>query len=268
MLYNQSMRIFRLIFCLILLLCACTVSVSAETCSEMRVRVERHTIYSEYLHGELIFDIYIPPCMDPRVMNGYPVVYLLHGQDMDIDIWKRMRLSQIIRNTLNETDIPLFLTVAPQENQYLSSFSVSGLDQALVEELIPWIDSHYNTCTLRTCRSLAGFSRGALWTEKIAFEHPDLFSAIGMLSMPGMVFDDQTIHVFTEKHKQNDFLRIRMDTGSEDNYRHEGKKAAAQLTFTGYPFEYNIQPGGHNKDYWKSMLGEYFLWFSRDWQTN
>ncbi len=238
---------------------------SGQTCSEQPAAVEHYSIPSEALYGELFFDVYVPPCIDDRIIGGYPVVYLLHGQDMGIEIWQEMDLREIMRETLNQEDIPLFITVVPQEDQYLLSTALSGFEDALLYDLIPWIDEHFNTCTDRHCRSLAGLSRGALWTEKIAFEHPEYFGSIGMLSMPGTFIDDQSLYFLSEKHKPDNLLRIRMDTGNEDKYRHEGKNAAAQLTFIGYPYEYNIQPGNHDTDYWKSLLGDYFVWFSKDW---
>ena len=243
------MRKILLFSCLIFLCFLRHIDVSAESCSERPVTVEHHTIPSETLYGELRFDVYVPPCLDDRIIGGYPVVYLLHGQDMGIEAWQEMGMDTIIRDTLNEADLPLFLTVVPQEDQYLLSFSLSGFEEAILNDLIPWIDSHYNTCTDRSCRSLGGLSRGALWAEKIAFEHPYLFGSLGLLSMPGTFIDDQSFYYLAERSKDAYALRIRMDTGSEDSYRHDGRDAAAQLTYVGYPFEYNIQPGKHDNEY-------------------
>ena len=172
------MRYF--VYCILIILSFYS-SASGQSCSQQSVTIEHYTIPSEALYGELSFDVYIPPCTDDRVIGGYPVVYLLHGQDMGIEIWQQMNLQEIIRNTLNQNEIPLFLTVVPQEDQYLISMALSGFEDALLDDLIPWVDEHFNTCSSKNCRSLAGFSRGALWTEKIAFEHPEYFVSIGML---------------------------------------------------------------------------------------
>lgn len=264
MFYNQIMRkiyLFSFIFFLLRILPA-----AAQSCSERPVAVEHYAIHVDILYGELQFDVYVPPCMDSRIAGGYPVVYLLHGQDMGKEIWQQMNMNSIIRDTINNENIPLFLTVVPQEDQYLLSFSLSGFEEAIINSLIPWIDEHYNTCTARDCRSIGGLSRGALWAEKIAFENPELFGSVGLLSMPGTFTDGQSLYYLSEYHKNDSTLRIRMDTGSEDNYRHEGNKAADQLTYIGYPFEYYIQPGDHDSDYWQSRLGDYFIWFSKSWQ--
>ena len=263
MLYNGLMRKFLLI---LILFFVPVPGAFAQSCSELPIRVEHHTILSEPLHGELSFDVYVPPCMDERIIGGYPVIYLLHGQDMGIEVWQEMGMAEIIRDVIGSGDVPLFLTVVPQEDQYLLSPSLSGFEEAVLQDLIPWVDSHYPACTDRSCRAVGGLSRGALWAEKIAFEHADLFGSLAMLSTPGGWIDQQSLFFLAESHKPDDLLRIRIDSGSEDSYRHEAAKVSSDLTFIGYPYEYNIQPGAHDAAYWMSMLPEYFIWFSEGWK--
>ena len=264
--YNESMRKIYYFICLIFLICMnCSLSL-AQNCAETPVRIEHQTIYSENLYKDLLFDVYVPPCLDERIIGGYPVVYLLHGQSMGIEVWEEMGMDLIIRDVLNQTDTPLFLTVVPQEDEYLLSMALSGYEEALLDELMPWIDTHYNTCKERGCRSIGGLSRGALWAEKIAFDHPDLFSSIGLLSMPGTFTDEHSLYFMAEKQEEDQKFRIRMDTGYDDRYRHDGSEAAAQLTFIGYSYEYNIEPGSHDEDYWQSQLADYFIWFSKSWK--
>lgn len=258
------MRFYIFLASLSLFFLCCIQAVTGQSCSEREVIIEHHAMTLEEVHGEFQFDVYIPPCMDERITGGYPVIYLLHGQDMGIDVWQEMEMDSVIRETINQNDIPLFYTVVPQEDQNLLSLSLSEFDEAILKRLIPRIDDLYNTCTERRCRSIGGLSRGALWAEKIAFEHPEVFGSLGLMSMPGTFTDDQSLFYLAEKHKPENILRIRMDTGSEDSYRHEGSKAAAQLTFIGYPYEYNIQPGEHDRAYWKERLSDYFVWFLQD----
>lgn len=256
----------RKIFCLLLLVFAICLQASGQSCSERPVSVRHYSIPSEALHGELSFAVYVPPCMDERIIGGYPVVYLLHGQDMDISIWREMKMENIIRETINTEGLPLFLTVVPQEDQYLLSPSLTGYEEAILNELIPWIDSHYPTCTDRECRAIGGLSRGALWAEKIAFEHADLFSSLAMLSTPGAWIDEQSLYFLAESHKPDNLLRIRLDTGSGDIYRNEAVKVSSTLTFIGYLYEFYIQTGEHDINYWQSRLADYFVWFSEGWK--
>ena len=260
MLYNCHMR--KLICIIIIILTTGIYKTSySQSCSEQPVSIEHHSITSEILHGELLFDVYVPPCLDERILGGYPVIYMLHGQDMDTGIWKEMGMDKIIRDTINENGLPLFLTVVPQEDQYLLSPSLSGYAEALLTELIPWIDEHYPTCTDRLCRGIGGLSRGALWAEKIAFENADLFSSLSLLSMPGTWLDEQSRYYLAEKHKPENLLQIRMDSGSEDRYRQEAAKVSSDLTIIGYSYEFYIHPGAHDADFWQSRLYDLFIWF-------
>ena len=265
MFYNGAMRKFFLFIISGIFSCLLFTQVSAQNCTEAPIKIEHHSFYSEALYKDLLFDVYIPPCLDERIIGGYPVVYLLHGQSMGIEIWEEMEMDTIIREVLDQSEIPLFLTVVPQEDDYLRSMALSGFEDALIDELMPWIDNHYNTCQERSCRSIGGLSRGALWAEKIGFDHPDLFSAVGLLSIPGTFTDDQSLYFIAEKQEEDQKLRIRMDTGMNDRYRHDGSEAATQLTFIGYSYEYNVEPGDHDSDYWKSQLDNYFVWFSKSW---
>ena len=188
----ETMRKYYLLTILSLLICMFFSPAAAQNCAEAPIKIEHHSFYSEALYKDLLFDVYIPPCLDERIIGGYPVVYLLHGQSMGIEIWEEMDMGSIIRDVLNQSEIPLFLTVVPQEDDFLRSMALSDYEEALIDELMPWIDKHYNTCQERSCRSIGGLSRGALWAEKIGFDHPELFSAVGLLSMPGTFTDDQS----------------------------------------------------------------------------
>ncbi len=238
----------------------------AETCSERPVSVSHHSITSAALSGELKFDVYAPPCMDERIAGGYPVICLLHGQDMGIEIWQEMGMDKIIRETINREGLPLFYTVVPQEDQFLISPSISGFGDALLNEVLPWVDQHYNTCRERGCRGIGGLSRGAMWAEKIAFEHPDVFSALGMLSIPGAWIDQQTLYYMAQDQGEENRLRIRIDSGTEDRYRNDGVRTATDLTFISYPYEYHVAPGEHDAEFWQKSLSDYFVWFSRGWE--
>lgn len=254
-------------FCLLWLLCLSCTCAFADTCVIDKVIVDHNSLYSDLLPGDLSFDVYMPACNDGQSAENYAVLYLLHGQEMGIEIWDEMGLSGILRDTILLENLGPFLIVVPQEDQYLLSLSLSGFGDTVRDYLIPWIDEHYPTCTERKCRGIAGISRGALWAEKLAFQNAGLFGSLGLLSMPGKLFDDQSLYYLAGEHRPDDILRIRMDIGSEDYYRHDAIKAAEQFVFIGYPFDFYLQQGDHNIDYWRPRLSDYMIWFSEGWQN-
>ncbi len=251
----------RKLFFVLLLIFSAVGSCAAESCGELPVVIEHYEIFSEALNDDIQFDVYIPACADERIIGGYPVLYLLHGQDMGIEVWKEIKLAESMAQAIEENDLPLFLTVVPQEDDYLLSMSISEFGNALLETVIPFIESHYNAAATREGRAIGGISRGALWAEKLAFENPETFGTLGMHSAPGTPFDDQTLYYITKELTPELCPRIRMDIGSEDQYRMDANKAAEQLSYAGIIYDFAVRFGAHDKAYWQSQLPEYFNWY-------
>ncbi|MHC1771344.1 MAG: alpha/beta hydrolase [Flexilinea sp.] len=235
-------------------------------CSDDPVTIQNVRITSPDMENPVKFSVFIPPCYDERISEGYPVIYLLHGQNMDESVWQNMGLQTIMQEGQSDMTLPRFIIVTIQEDNYLQELFYSKFDKAIVETIIPWIDSNYNTCSDRTCRAIGGISRGALWAEKIAFSNLDLFGAVGLHSIPGTVFDDQSLQVLIKKQfDENCLLRVYIDVGSEDDYRHEGRAFSDQLNFFGYSHIRLVNPGGHDEAYWSSQLLNYLIWYSEKW---
>ena len=60
-------------------------------------------------------------------------------------------------------------------------------EHVLVEEMIPFIDSHFRTLADQPHRAMAGLSMGGALTHGITLAHLDKFSHIGMFSGGGIV---------------------------------------------------------------------------------
>ncbi len=257
----------RKLFFVLLLILLTVGSCAAQSCGELPVSVEHYALFSEALNDDIQFDVYIPACVDERVIDGYPVLYLLHGQDMGIEVWQEIKLAESMARAIEKYDLPLFLTVVPQEDNYLLSMSISEFGNALLGTVIPFIESHYNIDTSREGRAIGGISRGALWAEKLAFENPEAFGTLGMHSAPGTPFDNQTLYYLTQNLTPEQYPRIRIDIGSEDQYCMDANKAAEQLTYAGLTYEFVVRSGSHDKLYWQSQLPEYFNWYFGDYLT-
>ena len=226
-------------------------------------------IFSESLNKNIDFSVYVPPCYDKRLVKGYPVLYLLHGQNMDESVWDNLHLSEDLQAGWKDLTLPYFLVITIREEENLQDLFYSDFDRAILESVIPWVDQTYHTCIDPSCRAIAGMSRGALWAADIAFNHPDIFGSVGLLSLPGSPFDDQTVHVLITQMKQkNGSLRILIDSGSEDAYRMKSETFCNQLTFEGFPYSAEIHFGGHDNGFWQSRLPYLLSWVSLIWTRN
>ena len=112
----------------------------------------------------LVVQVYTPPCYDwdlaaARGSLKYPVIYLLHGQGSTDEQWPDLGVPAAADRLITAGEVEPFLVVMPQEEHYLQDPSQSLFGQALIADLIPWVDENYPTCTERGCRAIGGLSR-------------------------------------------------------------------------------------------------------------
>ncbi len=244
-----------------------TASPIEASCSDEIPTIKKISLSATDSQAKISFSVYQPACYDKRISGGYPVIYLLHGQNMDQTIWEALDLPEQMRAGMSAMSLPRFLIVTIQEDEYLQEIYYSQFGQTILETIIPWVDANYHTCAKRQCRAIGGISRGALWAEKIAFEHPELFGSVGLHSIPGTIFDDQTLKELIRNQKENT-LRVYIDTGSEDSYRHDGRAVSDQLNFLGYSHTRLVNPGNHDEEYWRTQIPEYLRWYCENWQAD
>ena len=78
---------------------------------------------------------------------------------------------------------PPFLIVLPNEVNNTVAVDDTGFGNAVVNDLVPWIDQHYATCSDRMCRAIGGLSRGSGWALRLGLIHWQIFGAIGSHSI-------------------------------------------------------------------------------------
>ena len=189
-------------------------------CQETSGSVARVQVPSAFLASPMWVSVYTPPCYSTHAEEPYPVLYLLHGQAMDDNYWQTLGATRIADEAILAGERP-FLMVMPFEERNFDPAGESGFDEALIQELIPWVDEQYPTCTLRECRAIGGISRGGGWAVHVALRNFELFGAVGAHSMGLMGGDLWQVAQLLETHKKEEFPRIYIDRG-EDDYLAEG----------------------------------------------
>jgi len=123
--------------------------------------------------------VYLPPRLEPGVR--YPVVYLLHGMPGSPSEY------------LYGTDLPAyadggiaagrlrpFIVVAPAagpDRGYNGEWA-GPLEDALVGQIVPWVDRHLPTIRSPSGRILAGLSAGGFGAVDIGLRNPGVFGTI------------------------------------------------------------------------------------------
>lgn len=176
--------------------------------------------------------VYTPPTYGKDKSTRYPVLYLQHGWGEDETAWSNQgRANLIMDNLIAEGKIKPFIIVMTygmtNEIKFggLRNFDITPFQTVLVDELIPYIDSNFNTIADQQHRAMAGLSMGGMETHTITLNKPEVFSYYALLS--GGLYKPEEI-----KDKSNVKL-IFLSCGSFENP--DGvKNAAAALKDAGF----------------------------------
>ena len=132
--------------------------------------------------------VYTPPTYD-KDKKRYPVLYLQHGWGEDETSWSRQgRAGIIMDNLLAEGKCVPFIVVMTygMTNDVrfggLGEFTAKDFERVLVDELVPYVDSHYRTIAKKESRAMAGLSMGGFETRLITLRRPEVFNYYGLFS--------------------------------------------------------------------------------------
>ncbi len=229
--------------------------------------VTRVELTSELLPHAYTVSVYTPPCYGEEEGMTYPVLYLLHGQNMDDTYWLSLGAAELADGIVARGGPP-FLMVMPYEVDNFDPVSESMFAEAILTELIPWVENNFNVCTERECRAIGGVSRGGGWAMRLAARNFDTFGAVGAHSMGLLNGDAWQIQKHLETRTREEYPRIYLDRG-EDDFLYEGIDYFVEvLEMNDIPHEFHLNPGQHDKAYWQAHVAEYLAWYAAGWGEN
>lgn len=133
--------------------------------------------------------IYTPPGYETETATRYPVLYLQHGYCENETSWPYQgKAGLIMDNLIAEGKAKPFIIVMTygmtNEIKFggLRNFDIKPFQTVLVDELVPYVDSHYRTLANQENRAMAGLSMGSMETKAITQNKPEVFSHIGLFS--------------------------------------------------------------------------------------
>src|SRR5574344_365098 len=132
--------------------------------------------------------VYTPPFYE-QGKTKYPVLYLQHGWGEDETAWSNQGHANLIMdNLIAEGKVKPFIIVMTygMTNDavigQVRSFGFSKFQTVLVDELVPYVDSHFRTLADKAHRAMAGLSMGGMETHAITLARPEVFSRYCLLS--------------------------------------------------------------------------------------
>ncbi len=224
-----------------------------------------YSIESDLLRDTIAFTVYLPPCYDPQPAEPYAVIYLLHGQQQDGPFWQGLGIQAAADELILDHNRQPFLIIMPVEEYYFRSPVNNRYPDAILTELLPWVEQNLPVCSTRECRAIGGVSRGAAWAVRLAFANPGTFSALGAHSLPLFNGDLEVLPQWIEAIPSEELPRIYADVGNTDPAVKDAYAFEEALNALGVEHEWHLNSGRHNDEYWKTQLPAYLDWYTRLW---
>ncbi|MBN2535821.1 MAG: hypothetical protein JXB88_23275 [Spirochaetales bacterium] len=145
-------------------------------------------VISVYMGREMPCRIYFPKGYGGG--NDYPVWYGLHSYGSIETMWINAGITESADKLIESTTIDPIIMVFPytryatskeikQDFEDDGKFDERNMDRFIWKELVPFIDSRYDTVRSASGRYIGGLSMGGAIALRVAFHHTDLFSKVG-----------------------------------------------------------------------------------------
>lgn len=235
------------------------------TCQESQGRTERHELPSAQLEAPLEVRVYTPPCYDQQTGQRYPVLYLFHGANSSTDQWDRVGVDEAADRLIASGELAPLLIVMPGETKFLWP-SHTPFDEAILEELLPWVDSTYRTLPDREHRAVGGLSRGGAWALHFGLRYPQEFGRLGAHSAAAFLDDARIMHTWLEELPVELRPRIYLDIGDRDHLQESNAWVLDTLDAFNLPYTFYVFTGMHDEAYWSEHVERYLRWYAAGWQ--
>ncbi len=289
-------RAFRLVFVFLL---------ATGTWATAQSRIDCRALNSRILQQVVHYCVYLPAGYDSDTTQHpprrYPVLYFLHGLGDNEQTLFNSGGWTLLDDLRNQHKMGDFLIVAPEGRR---SFYINSADGSVryndffLQEFLPQIERKYRILPGRSGRAISGISMGGYGALRVAFAHPELFSAVSAQSAALITESPQTLDsasragaplasvlapVFGRPinvahwNENSPFvlakrnaaalrkMAIYFNCGQDDNYGFEKGAAALheELQKEGVKHEYHPYPGDHSLTYFLSHFAEVMEFHSK-----
>ncbi|NLK87672.1 MAG: esterase family protein [Clostridiaceae bacterium] len=253
-------------------------------------RVIDISIESEIMGRKMPCKVYLPKGYGSG--ETHPVWYGLHGYGSDESMWiDQVGIAEASDELVDDGVIKPMIMVFPYTRDATMNeiskdleddgkFGERNMDRFICEELVPYIDSRYDTAASAGNRYIGGFSMGGMIAVRIAFHHPDMFSKVGGYSaavissdysgrqLEEWLFPYDNVNevadiVEFDRQKGLDRLTVYLNCGTNNDPFLTGLQSLCEaLQQRGIPAELEMYKGGHDLEYSKANAKGYLLFYA------
>jgi enterochelin esterase family protein len=233
--------------------------------------------YSKSLKRHRRMHVYTPPGYESDNQE-YPVFYLLHGaMDCD-DSWTTVgRAGFILDNLISSKKAKPMVVVMPAGHTSKDFRMGGGVGQAVdefsedfVNDIMPYVETHYRVLKDRKSRAIAGLSMGGMQTLNIAMSDLGKYSYIGVFSSGVFRMDsggppqssspnweEQHLSMLDNQDLKTGLKLLWFATGSEDFLIETTRSTVEMLKKHDLSTIYKETGGGHTWANWRVYLNEF-----------
>jgi len=220
-----------------------------------------HTQYNSRAVGaERDYYVYTPPGYDPKRKNPYPVIFLLHGLTEEASAWFTVGKANVIAdNYIAEGKLKSVVMVAPlgygttedinrlYGDKPLQLSHLARYTDALLNEIMPRVETDYNVSRQQRDRAIAGLSMGGAETMSIGLNHPERFAYVGGFSPALVMLDTDLAKAYPAlSSKMNgQYKLVNFSCGTEDGLISGSTALKEYLDGKGVKSEFVRMPGRH-----------------------
>jgi enterochelin esterase family protein len=229
------------------------------------------TVYyeSKSLNRTRRMHVYTPPGYESG-QEKYPVFYLLHGAGDSDDSWTSVgRANFILDNLIAQKKARPMLVVMPAGHTSETGFGGrrganvrDEFGEDFVNDIMPYIESHYRVPTDRPSRAIAGLSMGGGQTLAIAFSHLDQFAYVGVFSSGIFgggkgAWEDARGKMLDDPSLKPGLKALWFSTGADDRLISTSHATVEFLKSHGFNPVFVESTGGHVWINWRDYLNEF-----------
>jgi enterochelin esterase-like enzyme len=213
------------------------------------------------------------PAQYEKSKKKYPVLYLQHGMGEDETGWSRQgHMQHIMDNLIAQGEAVQMIVVMESgdikapfgggDNRQGHSNYGNSFYKVMINDLIPYIDSHFRTLTDREHRAMAGLSWGGHQTFDVVLSNIDKFAWMGTFSGAIFGLDVKTAYdgIFTRPDEFNQKIHLLFMTCGTKGLDAiiNAKNTVEELNAQGIPAKYYEASGlDHEWLTWRRSLKEF-----------
>jgi enterochelin esterase-like enzyme len=208
-------------------------------------RVDTLMLASKAWGKAMKLNIYLPPGFDRG--KSYPVLWLLHGAEMDADQWlKTGKVDRYMNNLISRGAIRPFVVVMPSSEGVPY---IGKSEQFITQELPAWLTKTYGLQADRTQSGVAGMSMGGSGALRLPLKHPDLYGFSFALSG---YYSDEFLAALPNSGGLP--MQLVLLCGSDDDLVATNRKLVDALNARHAKFYYREDAGAHTWQYWSHRM--------------